>query len=132
MVDVERDLIRGGVSAGDGVHLALDGGDHALVLHGCESLAFLDVKVHVADEELGVHVQGRKGGSRGRVHRDLSLGENLVFSVRGVGLFVHDGAILSERAEGHLDLDLVGGQSRPCPMKFLLNQKGSGIYKTRS
>lgn len=33
-----------------------------------------------------------------------------MLSVRGVGLLTHDGAALSERVEGHVDLDLVVGQ----------------------
>lgn len=110
VVEVELDLVGGGSGAGDGVHLALRGGDEVLVLNGGEGLALLDVKVDVGDEELGVHVGGDEGGSRGGVDGDLVLGESPEVAVHGVGVLVDDAAALGQGAEGHLDLDLVVGE----------------------
>lgn len=110
VVEEELDLVGSGSCAGDGVHLALSGGDEVLVFNGGESLAFFNIKVDVRDKELGVHVRRNKGRSGGGVNGDLAFSKGPEVTVRGIGVLVDNGAALCKGTESHLDLDLVVGQ----------------------
>ena len=124
VVEVKLDLLRAGSGAGDGVALSLSGGDEVLVLDGGECLALFNVKVHVRDKELGVHVRGHKGGSGGGVE-GRGGGVEAVEGHRGdIGglVLVHNGATLGQSTESHLDLDLVVRKSDQGHRKTLLHE----------
>ena len=122
VVEVDLDLVGCGTGGGDGVHLTLCGGDQVLVFNGGECLTLIDVKVHVRNKELGVHVGGCQGGCGGGVDGGTSFRKAVEVSAFEVSCLVHNNTALSQSAESHLDLDFVVGQSDQGDNKTVLHE----------